>query len=112
MKLIFSPIMGLPGAPETVASVAGDVLTVDGIEYDLSAVPEGGEAIPEGDHPFLGSITRNGGEIIAMLVWTYGPDAAAVQPADPDHWQLSVTSGAVPSPVVKAEPTADEEIAE
>ncbi len=102
MQLILSPVAGLPGDPETVADVSGDVLTLDGVPYDLSAVPEGGEAIPEGDdHPFIGPITRKGGEIRATIRWAYGPGAEANQPTDPAHWIASVTDGPVPSPVVK-----------
>ena len=103
MKLAISPIAGLPGASETTASVAGDVLTVDGIAYDLSAVPEGGEATPEGDHPFIGTITRTAGEIVATIRWTYGEDAARDQP---DWPSVTVTDGPVPSPVVKSEQPA------
>lgn len=101
MRLTISPIAGLPGASETAASVAGDVLTVDGIPYDLSAIPEGGEATPEGDHPFIGTITRTGGEIHAAIQWVRGDDAAPLQPTDPAHWRVTVTGGAVPSLVAK-----------
>ena len=104
MHLTISPAAGLPGDPETVADVSGDVLTLDGVAYDLSAVPEGGEAIPGGDdHPFIGSITRTGGEIGATIRWTYGPGADRNQPTDPAHWQVSIVDGPVPSPIVKAE---------
>ncbi|MGR3593049.1 MAG: hypothetical protein ACU0B9_07040 [Limimaricola soesokkakensis] len=104
MKLTLSPIAGLPGASETTASVAGDVLTVDGIAYDLSSVPEGGEATPEGDdHPFVGTIIRTDGEISAAIRWTYGDDADPHQPRDPAHWVLTVTDGEVLAPVVRAE---------
>lgn len=104
MKLAISPVAGLPGANEATASVAGDVLTVDGIAYDLSAVPEGGEATPEGgDHPFVGTITRQAGEIVAAIRWTYGDDADRDQPNDPAHWSLTVADGPVPSPIVKTE---------
>ena len=102
MKLTLSPVAGLPGANETLASVAGDVLTVDGIAYDLSSVPEGGEATPEGtDHPFVGTITRQAGEIVAAIRWTYGDDAARNQPTDPAYWTADLSDGPVPSPIVK-----------
>lgn len=80
MKLTVHLAAGLPGADETTASVAGDVLTVSGIAYDLSAVPEGGRAEPQGNHPFIAPITREGGVIHAALAWRY--DGAA---ADPDQ---------------------------
>ncbi|SHF67709.1 hypothetical protein SAMN05444339_11043 [Loktanella atrilutea] len=101
MKLTLSPILGLPGMPETIASIDGDVLTIDGTAYDLSAVPEGGEATPTGEHPFVGSIIRTDGEIIATIMWTYGAGAADAQPADPTHWTVTVTDGPVPTPIVK-----------
>lgn len=106
MKLTISPLAGLPGASETTASVSGDMLTVDGIAYDLSTVPEGGEATPEGDHPFIGTITRTAGEIVAAIRWTYGDDADRDQPTDPAHWSLTVADGPVPSPIVKTEQPA------
>lgn len=102
MKLILSPVAGLPGAAETTASVAGDVLTVNGVAYDISAVPEGGEANPAGDHPFIGSIIRTAGEIVATLRWQYGAGAAPNQPTDPAHWVATITDGPVPSPIVEA----------
>ena len=102
MRLTISPIAGLPGQPETAASVSGNVLTVDGISYDLSPVPEGGEATPEGEeHPFTGAITRRVGEIAAAIRWVYGKDADRDQPIDPSHWIVTVVDGPVPSPVVK-----------
>ncbi len=101
MKLTLSPIMGLPGQPDTAASVAGDVLTVNGVAYDLTAIPEGAEATPEGDHAFIGNITRTGGEISATVVWAYGAGAAN-QPTSLAHWVVTVTDGPVPSPIVGA----------
>ena len=100
MKLTMSPQAGLPGVSETIASVAGDVLTVDGTAYDLTAIPEGGEAMPEGVHPFVGAIRREGGEIIASIVWIYGEGAAVNQPTDPAHYVVTVADGAVPSPII------------
>jgi hypothetical protein len=105
MKLHTHPQAGLPGQPEIAASVAGDVLTIDGIAYDLSAVPEGGEARPEGDHPFLGAIRREAGEIVATILWRYDAALAAPeQPRNPAHWIISVTDGPVPSPIIKRVP--------
>lgn len=81
---------------------------MDGVPYDLSAVPEGGEATPQGDHPFHRRITRMGGELRVALVWRYGTRRAACR--QPATTPITVTDGPVPSPVVPApEP---EEIAE
>jgi len=98
MKLTLSPIRGLPGLPGTVLSVSGDTLNVDGSAFDLSPVPEGGQATPEGDHPFIGPITRVDGEIACTVRVILGDDAALNQPRDPAHWIVAVASGAVEIP--------------
>jgi hypothetical protein len=97
---------GLPGQPETSASVAGDTLTVDGVDYDLSAVPEGGFAEPEGDHPFVGRIRRSGGVLTLSLRWRYdAATAAAHQPTVAPV--LSVVAGAVPDPIIRKPATPE-----
>jgi hypothetical protein len=95
---------GLPGQPETSASVAGDTLTVDGVDYDLSAVPEGGFAEP--DHPFVGRIRRSGGVLTLSLRWRYdAATAAAHQPTVAPV--LSVVAGAVPDPIIRKPATPE-----
>lgn len=101
MRLTIVKQAGLPGAPATAASVAGDVLTVNGQAFDLSGVPEGGEALAQGDgHPFAGPIKRLGGVLLVPMIWTY--DAAS---ADPDQGSnvpvMEVTGGAVADPIVR-----------
>ncbi|UWS77983.1 hypothetical protein N1037_11855 [Phaeobacter sp. G2] len=100
MKITCICIAGLPGQPETTASVNGDIITVDGVAYDLSSVPEGGFAEPEGDHPFAGRIERTGGVLHLSLLWRY--DAATAEPIQPtDAPVLSVVAGAVPDPIIR-----------
>lgn len=103
---------GLPGQPETMLSLAGDMLTVDGVPYDLSSVPEGGEAVPEGtDHPFVDTITRQDGVIYATVRVRLGDTAADHQPVDPAHWQIEAGEGPVEIPALR-KPAAIEEGAE
>ncbi len=102
MQIELKPIAGLPGQPETEITVAGDTITVDGVAYDLSAVPEGGEATPEGDHPFHGTITRVGGVIVCAVRCTYDASISEPnQPTDPAHWSLTAASGPVAFPVIR-----------
>ena len=102
MKITFSPQAGLPGQPEATLVVSGDVLTVDGVVYDLSPVPEGGEAVPEGsDHPFIGTITRQDGVIHATVRVRLGDTAADHQPVDPARWQIEAGDGPVEIPALR-----------
>ena len=105
MKLTLSPMRGLPGQAKTALSVAGDVLTVDGVAYDLSPVPEGGEAGAD-EGPFVGPIRRHGGVIEATVQVMLGDDAMPVQSADPADWALTVASGAVEIPYARKEEDA------
>jgi len=111
MQIKLSPTRGLPGQTETAISVSGDTITVDGTPYDLSAVPEGGEATPQGDdHPFTGTITRQGGELHCTVRVHLGDTAANDQPTDPAHWIVTVTDGAVAIPATRKPDPALEEI--
>lgn len=102
MKVTCICVVGLPGDPETVASVDGDTLIVDGVAYDLGGIPPGGQGTPMGDeHPFVGDLSRAGdGEISLSMRWSYSTaTAAAVQPETPPV--LTVTAGAVPDPILR-----------
>lgn len=56
---------------ETTAALAGTVLTVNGIDYDLSELPDGATA----QHPELGKVTRNGDEYECSIRLGHGPNA-------------------------------------
>ncbi|UWQ77390.1 hypothetical protein [Leisingera sp. M658] len=107
MKVTCICMAGLPGQPETSASVSGDVITVDGVPYDLSAVPDGGFAEPEGEnHPFIGRIERIDGGLHVRLRWIYSdataePHQPAVQPA------FLAIIGPVPDPIVRKSLTSE-----
>jgi len=102
MKITLSPVRGLPGQPETEISVSGDTVTVDGTPYDLSAVPEGGEAMPQGDdHPFTGAITRQDGVIHCPVRVLLDDSAEGHQPADPAHWTVDAGDGPVTIPATR-----------
>ena len=102
MKITLHARAGLPGQPETTATVSGDTITVDGTPYDLSPVPEGGEATPQGDdHPFIGKITRVDGVIHCGVRVRYDDTAERNQPTDPAHWIVDVSSGPVEIPAIR-----------
>ncbi|MCC5965679.1 MAG: hypothetical protein JJU24_06035, partial [Natronohydrobacter sp.] len=86
---------GLPGQAEMTLHVAGDVLTIDGTPHDLSAVPEGGEGWHEGESPFLGPITRQGGIIHCTIIARLGDTAA---PDQGGPWVIEDAEGAIEIP--------------
>jgi hypothetical protein len=98
MHLTLSPSVGLPGEPETTIHVAGDVITIDGTPYDLSPVPEGGEATAE-DSPFVGRITRAADVIHCTVLVRIGDTAAPDQGADP--WVIENAEGDVEIPAIR-----------
>lgn len=101
MILTLVPIVGLPGQPETTIELAGEVLTVDGASFDLGAVPEGGEAQPDGAHPFIGTITRESGVLRAAVLVRLDGSAADDQPESP--WTVTVDAGPVAIPAARKE---------
>jgi hypothetical protein len=98
MHLTLSPTMGLPHQPETTLHVAGDILTIDGTEYDLSPVPEGGEGRVD-DSPFLGPITRENGVLRCTVRVVLGQTAADDQPPHP--WVIAKALGVVEIPAIR-----------
>ena len=111
MNLTLSPQRGLFGQLETTISVSGDTIIVDGTTFDLSAVPDGGEATPEGVHPFVGTITRQGGVIHATVRIRLDGTAEREQPSDPAHWILEGAEGPVELPIIRIpEPEEEDEV--
>ena len=100
MKLTLSPQFGLPDQPETTIHVAGDIITIDGTPYDLSPVPEGGEATAD-DSPFTGKITRTNGVINCTVLVQLGSTAADDQGSDP--WVIENATGDITIPAIRKE---------
>lgn len=102
MQIIIHPCAALPGEQDDIVTVSGDTITINDFPYDLSAVPDGGEATAEGDHPFAGLIRREDGELIVPLIVRYDSTTAEPdQPRDWSHWTVTLTGGALPDRVVR-----------
>ena len=71
MKISLSPIAS---DRTTEISVSGEVITYDGVAYDMSAIPDGGEV--EGQQPAIGTIKRVNGEIEITLMYFYDSKTA------------------------------------
>jgi hypothetical protein len=93
MKLILSPIAS---DRTTSVFIDGLVLTIDGTAIDLSVIPEGGQAEPEANSPFIGPVTRDEATI------KYFYDSSRAEPNQSTDWAdytFEVESGEVPCPI-------------
>lgn len=95
MKIILSPIAS---DRDTTVSVSGLVVTVDGTPYDLSVIPEGGQAEAEDDGPFIGIVTRD------EVTVRYFYDSKTSEPQQSTDWadySYFIESGEVPDPIIR-----------
>lgn len=104
MKIILSPVAS---NKTTSISANGLVLTIDGTEYDLSIIPEGGQAEASEDSPFIGTVTRD------SVTIRYEYDSSKAEPdqsPDWDDYTFGVVEGEVPCPIKwKPEPEQEAE---
>lgn len=105
MKIILSP---LASNKTTSVSVRGLVLTIDGTEYDLSIIPEGGQAEAAEGSPFIGTVTRE------SVTIRYEYDSMRAEPDQSSDWGdyiFEVVEGEVPCPIRwKPEPEVEVEV--
>ena len=92
MKINLSPIAS---NKTTSVSLNGLILTIDGIDYDLSVIPIGGQA--EADLPFIGIVTR---EDVTIQYFYNSSLAVPNQSPNIEDYTFIVTSGEVPCPIV------------
>lgn len=93
MRIILSPIAS--NKTNTV-SVSGLTVTVDGTDYDLSVIPEGGQAEADINSPFIGTVTR---EQVTIRYEYNSQEAEPDQSTDLDDYTFDVTAGEVPCPI-------------
>lgn len=74
MRITYSPVEGLPAAE---MSVEGETLTINGTDYDFSALGEG-EIIPFltlGEPLIVSDVTRVAGVVEITVILPHGPSA-------------------------------------
>ena len=102
MKIILSPVSGYK---TTTVSLSGLVLTIDGTEYDLSIIPEGGQAEASEGSPFIGTVTRD------SVTIRYEYESLKAEPNQSTDWAdytFVVVEGEVPCPI-KWKPEPEQE---
>lgn len=94
MRVILSPVAS---NKTTSVSITGFVITIDGIQYDLSAIPEGGQAEASEDSPFIGILTRDQATV------RYEYESQAAEPNQSTDWgdyTFDTTEGEALYPIV------------
>lgn len=80
----------------TTVSLNGLILTVDGIDIDLSLIPVGGQAEASADSPLIGICTRD------EVTVKYHYDSSLAEPNQSNNiaeYTFDIISGEVPSPI-------------
>ena len=93
MRIILSPVAS---NKTTTVSISGLTLTIDGTDYDLSVIPEGGQAEAVEESPFIGTVTRE------QVTIRYKYDSPLAEPNQSTDWAdytFDVVSGDVPCPI-------------
>ena len=95
MRFILSPCAQM-NKPKMQISIKGLTITINGQEYDLSVIPEGGQAEAAEDSPFLGVITRE------QVTIKYAYDMELAEDHQSHDWAdytFEVLEGEVPCPI-------------
>ena len=93
MRIILSTIAS---NKTTSVSISGLVVTVDGTDYDLSVIPECGQAEADENSPFIGTVTRESATV------RYEYDSQLAEPNQSTDWAdytFDIESGDVPCPI-------------
>ena len=91
MRITLSPISS---HKTTTIKLKGLILTIDSIDYDLSQIPEGGQA--ESDLPFIGIVTREE----CTIQYHYDQSKAHLkQSTDINDYIIELTDGELTSPI-------------
>ena len=93
MQIILSPIAS---NKTTTVSISGLTVTIDGNDYDLSVIPEGGQAEASEGSPFAGTLTRE------KVTVRYEYESHSAEPNQSTDWAdytFDVTAGDVPCPI-------------
>ena len=95
MKITLSPF---ESNKTTKVSVSGEVIIVNGVDFDLSSIPDGGQV--EAIFPAVATIKRVNGVIEITILYQYDkPLAEPMQSTNEADYIVDCVSGEVPSPI-------------
>lgn len=107
MRFILSPCAQM-NTPKMQISIKGLTITINGQEYDLSVIPEVGQAEAAEGSPFLGVITREQ----VTIKYAYDMELAEDhQSHDWNDYTFYIEQGEIPCPIKwKPEPEPEPEL--
>ena len=80
-------------------SINGDVITIDGTDFDLSSIVEGAQV--KAEYPAVGIIKREGGKLHVTLRYHYESKLALPdQPYSDEKYIIDIVEGDIPCPIV------------
>lgn len=83
----------------TIVSVNGDFLTVDGVDYNFSTLPNNSQV--EGELPAVGTIKKIDSVVHVTLLYKYDSTLSEnSQSTNADDYIFDVVAGEVPSPII------------
>jgi len=94
MKIILSPV----ASDKTTEIIINEsIVIIDNLSYDLSVIPEDGQAEADEDSPFIGIVTRDK----CTIRYEYNSTLAEPdQSKNLDDYTFDVTNGEVPCPII------------
>lgn len=101
MKIILSPVAS---NKTNKVSIDGYVVTVDNTEYDLSVIPQGGQAEATIGSPFIGLVKRDS---VTILYEYESSKAQANQSRDLSDYTFDILGGEVPCPIIWKDITSE-----
>lgn len=78
-------------------TVNGEIITYRGTNYDLSAIPDGGEV--KAEEPAFGTIKRINGKIHISLWYFYDSTGELEQSRNIEDYTFDITNGQCPDPI-------------
>jgi hypothetical protein len=82
----------------TTVRVSNEIIIVNDVEYDLSAITNGLQV--ESEHPAVGTISNIDNEIYISILYQYvESEAEPIQSTNADDYIFNISEGEIPSPI-------------
>jgi hypothetical protein len=98
MEMIITLIEQATNSTSTTVSVNNEIIIVNDVEYDLSAIPNGSQV--EAEFPAIGTIKNIDNEIYISILYQYvESEAELIQSKNADDYVFDISEGEVLSPI-------------